>query len=107
MAFTDRECDSQILRNPGFFHFRSGGEKHVNDPDSIAALQVRILEYYPDFAKSWIFPFSVKGQIISECPHEIIVYPKIATKIFLGFLSWKFTTSRLVQNRVYLLANRT
>ena len=48
-----------------------------------------------------------KGQIISECPHEIIVYPKIATKIFLGFLSWKFTTSRLVQNRVYLLANRT
>ena len=48
-----------------------------------------------------------KGQIISECLHEIIVYPKIATKIFLGFLSWKFTTSRLVQNRVYLLANRT
>ena len=48
-----------------------------------------------------------KGQIISECPYEIIVYPKIATKIFLGFLSWKFTTSRLVQNRVYLLANRT
>ena len=38
-----------------------------------------------------------KGQIISECPHEIIVYPKIATKIFLGFLSWKFTTSRLTQ----------
>ena len=50
---------------------------------------------------------TVKGQIISECPYEIIVYPKIATKIFLGFLSWKFTTSRLVQNRVYLLANRT
>ena len=39
LAFTDRECDSQILRNPGFFHYRSGGEKHVNDPDSIAALQ--------------------------------------------------------------------
>ena len=35
----DRECDSQILRNPGFFHYRTGGEKHVNDPDSIAALQ--------------------------------------------------------------------
>ena len=48
-----------------------------------------------------------KGQIISECPYEIIIYPKIATKKFPRFLSWKFTTSRLVQNRVYLLANRT
>ena len=46
----------------------------------------------------------IKGQIISECPYEIIVYPKIARKKFPRFLSWKFTTSRLVQNRVYLLA---
>ena len=30
----------------------------------------------------------VKGQIISECPYEIIVYPKIATKKFLRFLPW-------------------
>ena len=51
LAFTDRECDSQILRNPGFFHFRSGGEKHVNDPDSIAALQVRELEYVLGFCE--------------------------------------------------------
>ena len=49
----------------------------------------------------------VKGQIISECPYEIILYPKIATKKFPRFLSGKFTTSRLVQNKVYLLANRT
>ena len=27
-----------------------------------------------------------KGQIISECPYEIIVYPKIATKKFPRFL---------------------
>ena len=26
-----------------------------------------------------------KGQIISECPYEIIVYPKIATKNFRDF----------------------
>ena len=38
-----------------------------------------------------------KGQMISECPYEIIVYPKIATKKFPRFLSWKFTTSRLTQ----------
>ena len=48
-----------------------------------------------------------KGQIISECPYEKVVCPKIATKKFLRFLSWKFSTSRLLQNRVYLLANRT
>ena len=51
--------------------------------------------------------FKSKGHIISECPYEIIVYPKIATKKFPRFLSWKFTTSRLLQNKVYLLANRT
>ena len=30
--------------------------------------------------------FHCKGQIISECPYEIIVYPKIATKKFPRFL---------------------
>ena len=29
-----------------------------------------------------------KGQIISKCPYEIIVYPKIATKKFPRFLPW-------------------
>ena len=50
---------------------------------------------------------TTKGQLISKCPYEKSVSSKIPTKIFLGFLPWKFTTSRLVQNRVYLLANRT
>ena len=39
LAFGQRECDTKILRNPGFLHYRSGGEKHVNDPESIAYLQ--------------------------------------------------------------------
>lgn len=39
LAFGRRECDTRILRNPGFLHYRSGGEKHVNDPGSIAMLQ--------------------------------------------------------------------
>ena len=30
----------------------------------------------------------VKGQIISECPYEIIVCPKISTKKFPRFLPW-------------------
>ncbi len=39
LAFGERECDSRILRDPGFLHWRSGGEKHINDPTSIALLQ--------------------------------------------------------------------
>lgn len=32
--------DNLILRDAGAFHWRAGGEKHINDPASIAALQV-------------------------------------------------------------------
>ena len=38
-----------------------------------------------------------KGQLISKCPYEKSVSSKIPTKIFLRFLPWKFTTSRLTQ----------
>lgn len=31
--------DNNILRDPGFYHWRSGGEKHINDPEAIANLQ--------------------------------------------------------------------
>lgn len=33
--------DLLILRDAGNYHWRAGGEKHLNDPLSIAALQVR------------------------------------------------------------------
>ncbi|XP_068630791.1 uncharacterized protein [Battus philenor] len=31
--------DTLVLRNPGHYHWRAGGEKHINDPASIANLQ--------------------------------------------------------------------
>ncbi|CAK1604543.1 unnamed protein product [Parnassius mnemosyne] len=34
-AFTD----TLVLRNPGHYHWRAGGEKHINEPTSIANLQ--------------------------------------------------------------------
>lgn len=40
LSYSNRECDTLVLRNPGFYHWRSGGEKHMNDPSSIADLQV-------------------------------------------------------------------
>ncbi|GIY46863.1 glutamate synthase 1, chloroplastic [Caerostris extrusa] len=39
LAFFHRNGDNNILRNPGFYHWRAGGEAHVNDPKSIANLQ--------------------------------------------------------------------
>ncbi|KAI8429241.1 hypothetical protein MSG28_007760 [Choristoneura fumiferana] len=31
--------DAIVLRNPGHYHWRAGGEKHINDPMSVANLQ--------------------------------------------------------------------
>ena len=41
--------------------------------------------------------FKAKGQLISKCPYEKSVSSKIPMKIFLRFMPWKFTTSRLKQ----------
>lgn len=45
LAYGEREVDTLTLRNPGFLHWRYGGEKHINDPDSVAHLQVSY-QYY-------------------------------------------------------------
>ena len=42
-------------------------------------------------SRSWI-----KGQIISECPYEKIVYPKIATKKFPRFLPWPLRRGQII-----------
>lgn len=39
ITYCDNILDMMIIRNPGIYHWRSGGEKHINDPDSIASLQ--------------------------------------------------------------------
>jgi glutamate synthase (NADH) len=31
--------DDKLTRNPGIYHWRNGGEKHINDPSTIASLQ--------------------------------------------------------------------
>jgi glutamate synthase (NADPH/NADH) len=32
--------DNVILVSPGIFHWRDGGEKHINEPMNVAKLQV-------------------------------------------------------------------
>lgn len=42
ITYWKKPMDMLVIRNPGMYHWRSGGEKHINDPDSIANLQVNI-----------------------------------------------------------------
>lgn len=39
MTFGRNQCDLKILRNPGQYHWRAGGEAHINEPAAIASLQ--------------------------------------------------------------------
>lgn len=39
LSYAEHQTDTLILRNPGFFHWRAGGEKHINEPLGIANLQ--------------------------------------------------------------------
>ncbi|XP_011708149.1 PREDICTED: putative glutamate synthase [NADPH] isoform X2 [Wasmannia auropunctata] len=39
ITYWDKPMDLLVIRNPGIYHWRSGGEKHINDPASIASLQ--------------------------------------------------------------------
>lgn len=39
LAYGNDYPDTHILRNPGIYHWRHGGERHINEPESIAALQ--------------------------------------------------------------------
>uniref|UniRef100_A0A0K2SWT2 glutamate synthase (NADH) n=1 Tax=Lepeophtheirus salmonis TaxID=72036 RepID=A0A0K2SWT2_LEPSM len=61
--------DSRVLRNPGFFHWRSGGEEHINDPASIAFLQEatkyenkNAYQKYVDATMETIKKCSIRGQ---------------------------------------------
>lgn len=42
LSYSYRNTDILVLMNPGYFHWRTGGEKHINDPVSIANLQVNM-----------------------------------------------------------------
>lgn len=39
MTYWNKPMDMFVIRNPGIYHWRAGGEKHINDPDSVANLQ--------------------------------------------------------------------
>ena len=40
IAYRPHDGDNLLATNPGYYHWRDGGEKHMNDPMTIANLQV-------------------------------------------------------------------
>ena len=46
-----------------------------------------------------------KGEIISECPYEKIIYPKIATKKYLRFLSWPLRRGQIKKIKALYYTN--
>ncbi|XP_056015239.1 uncharacterized protein LOC125673905 isoform X2 [Ostrea edulis] len=39
LAYTEEDVDQYVVMNPGLYHWRDGGEQHMNDPLSVANLQ--------------------------------------------------------------------
>lgn len=40
-AYSERGCDNKMVMSPGYYQWRDGGEKHMNDPNTVANIQVR------------------------------------------------------------------
>ena len=49
--------------------------------------------------------YLVEGQMISECPYEIIVCPKIATKTFPRFLPWPLRRGQIKNFIIPIMLN--
>jgi glutamate synthase (NADPH/NADH) len=69
--------DQLILRNPGFYHWRSGGEKHINDPLAIANLQDAAVANSKSAYKQFV---EITNRAVRECALrgqlELIYSPK-------------------------------
>lgn len=69
MTYGVTNPDMRILRNPGQFHWRAGGEGHVNDPTSVGHLQEAAInndqnayERYKQSAMASVRQCTLRGQ---------------------------------------------
>lgn len=79
LAYETHGGDFYIANNPGMFHWRSGGEKHVNDPMAIADLQDAskrnnkdAFKKYSDLSEANTRACSLRceiHQVLSQWPH--------------------------------------
>ncbi|ODN06304.1 Glutamate synthase [NADH], amyloplastic [Orchesella cincta] len=81
LTYQERECDNLVLRNPGQYHWRAGGERHVNDPVSIGNLQEAVknnsksaYEKYVESAMESVQACTLRGQLqlsFNDAPIDI------------------------------------
>lgn len=64
-AYADRECDNKLVTTPGYLQWRDGGEEHMNDPMSIANLQV-LVSGLPLISSTFPKLFYVRSQSIRK-----------------------------------------
>lgn len=118
LSYSDNN-DMLVLRNPGIYHWRSGGEKHINDPISIANLQeaatTKNKNAYDKFAESTMHSVrdcTLRGQLqlafadnpidISEVEPASEIVKRFATgAMSFGSISLEaHTTLALAMNKV-------
>nr|XP_050862709.1 uncharacterized protein LOC127069596 isoform X1 [Vespula vulgaris] len=71
ITYWNKPMDMLIIRNPGIYHWRSGGEKHINDPGSIASLQDYVVsksnnayENYRKISMDMVQNCTLRGQLV-------------------------------------------
>ncbi|XP_075970926.1 uncharacterized protein LOC142973196 [Anticarsia gemmatalis] len=111
--------DALVLRNPGNYHWRAGGEKHINDPMSIANLQEAALnksnsayDKYRESALESVRACTLRGQLelvkldepipISEVEPASEIVKRFATgAMSFGSISLEaHTTLAIAMNRI-------
>lgn len=124
LSYMNHAPDMLVLRNPGQYHWRSGGEKHINDPLSIANLQEAAVNNnrnaYDKFRESTmqsVRSCTLRGQlelVPSESPIDISqVEPasEIVKRFATGAMSFgsisleAHTTLAIAMNRVRAKSN--
>jgi glutamate synthase (NADPH/NADH) len=124
LTYQDRESDNLVLRNPGQYHWRSGGEKHINDPVSIGNLQEAVknnsktaYEKYVESAMESVRGCALRGQldlVYTDVPIDIAeVEPaaEIVKRFATGAMSFgsisheAHTTLAVAMNRIGAKSN--
>uniref|UniRef100_A0A914W3F6 glutamate synthase (NADH) n=1 Tax=Plectus sambesii TaxID=2011161 RepID=A0A914W3F6_9BILA len=124
-AYTRREGDNLILVSPGMYHWRDGGEKHLNEPLGIAKLQAAArsndMKSYQEFstastlANRWC---TLRGQLEIKTAPQIqipleevesaasIVKRFVTGAMSFGSISWEaHTTLAVAMNRIHAKSN--
>uniref|UniRef100_A0AC34QHY5 Glutamate synthase n=1 Tax=Panagrolaimus sp. JU765 TaxID=591449 RepID=A0AC34QHY5_9BILA len=117
--------DSRVLVSPGIYHWRAGGEKHINEPVNVAKLQAAARlndkKSYQEFSQASNFAqrlCSLRGQLeiktntliaipLTEVePASEIVKRFVTGAMSFGSISWEtHTTLAIAMNRIGAKSN--